>query len=209
MGTGSSAGGLGGARPGCRQQRCGGRGPESFSCPKSPHPTAEGNKGRGGRGGSARATHVSSPRPRPGAVPPYTSGTAVLSTAPHCRSSASVLPAQRLQRRCRAGRPGPRVQHRLRGEPGGPEPPQPIGAGGAAADQSQAGGGPELPLTNETPARAGAPQPQLFCNGSGPAVPARQAVHQLEDCWAEIRSRLCNESRLSKAAHEGSKEITR
>ena len=90
-GLGAALEGLGGAWPGCGQQRCGGGGPEPFSVPNPRIPQQRG--GEGGGGGMAWAAHGSSPQPWPGAVPPNTCGTAVLSTAPQCRGSISVLPA--------------------------------------------------------------------------------------------------------------------
>ena len=86
---------LGGARPGCGQQRCGGGGPESFSRPKSPHPTAERRGGvRTGAEGTARGFGPRSV-PLPGMEPFSRTPPAPLSSAPlpSCRASVSVLPA--------------------------------------------------------------------------------------------------------------------
>jgi len=64
----------------------------------------------------------------------------------------TMTPAQRLQRRCRAGRPGLWVRRCLRGEPGGPEPAANGRSHALRLSQSQPA---VLPLTNERPAWAG------------------------------------------------------
>ena len=98
---------LGGARPGCGQQRCGGGGPESFSRPKSPHPTAKrrGGERRGRRGDSGRARFLS---------PAWSRSPAHLRRrCPQHRSRPAALPSRCCPHpgRCHRGRDGAAADH--------------------------------------------------------------------------------------------------